>query len=63
MNFIAINPTQTENHKIKTRIITLRINAVETSIPFNVNNPVIEPSVTPIPPGINDIAPKRLEVV
>jgi hypothetical protein len=41
----------------------VRINAVETSIPFSVSKPVIEPSATPSPAGINDIAPKRIEVV
>ena len=63
VNFNEINPTPTEYHKVKTRIITLRISAVETSIPFNVNKPAIVPSVIPIPAGIKDIAPKRIEVV
>ena len=63
VNFNEINPTPTEYHKVKTRIITPRISAVEISTPFNVNNPAIEPSVIPIPPGMNDMAPKRVEVV
>ena len=63
VNFNAINPIHTEYHNVKTRIITLRINAVETSIPFSVKRPVIDPSVIPIPAGIKDIAPKRIEVV
>ena len=63
VNFNEMNPTPTEYHKVKTRIITLRINAVEISIPFSVNRPLIDHSVTPIPPGINDMAPKRMEVV
>ena len=63
MNFNAINPIHTENHNVKTRIITLRISAVETSIPFSVSKPTMEPSVIPIPAGIKEIAPKRIEVV
>ena len=41
----------------------LSISAVEILTPFNVNNPAIVPSVTPIPAGIKDTAPKRIEVV
>ena len=42
---------------VRIRIITLRINARETSIPSKENNPIKEPSVIPRPPGINDMAP------
>ena len=63
VNFSAINPIQTKYHNVKTLIITLRISAVEISIPSRVNKPVSVPSVIPIPPGINDMAPKREEVV
>ena len=51
-----------EYHNVKILIITLRINATETPIPSSVNNPVSVPSVTPIPPGTKDMAPKRVEV-
>ena len=42
---------------VRIRIITLRINAREISIPSKENNPIKEPSVIPRPPGINDMAP------
>ena len=51
-----------EYHNVKSLIITLRINAVETPIPSRVNKLASVPSVIPIPPGINDMAPKRTEV-
>ena len=62
VNFNEINPIDTEYHKTKILIITLRISAVETSIPSRVNKPASAPSVIPTPPGINDMAPKRIEV-
>ena len=42
---------------VRIRIITLRINAREISIPSKENNPIREPSVIPRPPGINYMAP------
>ena len=52
-----MNPMDTEYHIVRILIITLSINARETSIPSKVNNPIREPSVTPIPPGIKVTAP------
>ena len=53
---------------VRIRIITLRINAREISIPSKENNPIKEPSVIPRPPGINDMAPiitddEQIEIV
>ena len=62
VNFNAINPTPTEYHNVKILIITLRINAAETPIPSRVYKPASVPSVIPIPAGIKDMAPKRIEV-
>ena len=50
------------NHIVKIRITTLRTNARDTSIPCKVSNPAKEPSVTPIPPGINEATPIKTEV-
>ena len=52
-----MNPTDMEYHIVRILIITLSIKARETSIPSKVNNPIREPSVTPMPPGMNDTAP------
>ena len=57
VSFKQMNPTDTAYHIVRILIITLSINARETSIPSKVNKPIKEPSVTPIPPGINDTAP------
>ena len=57
VNFRQINPIQTEYHIVNILIITLRKIAIEISIPSKENNPIREPSVTPMPPGINDNAP------
>ena len=53
---------------VRIRIITLRTNAREISIPSKENNPIREPSVIPRPPGINDMAPittddEQIEIV
>jgi len=50
-------------HKVTILIITLRTNAVDILIPSSVKNPAIDPSVTPIPPGMKVIAPKIVDVV
>ena len=63
LNFRPINPIEIEYHKVTSRIITLRINARDTSIPSKVNNPTKEPSVIPSPPGINEMTPITTEEV
>ena len=50
------------NHIVKIRITTLRTNARDTSIPCKVSNTAKEPSVTPIPPGLNEATPIKTEV-
>ena len=62
VNLNAINPPLTEYHNVKILIITLRLNAIEISTPPRVNKPMRVPSVIPIPQGIKDIAPARIDV-
>ena len=45
-------------HIVKSLIIITKVKTEEISIPWKINNPVILPSVIPIPPGMNDAAPK-----
>ena len=56
-----MKPTNTLIHNVKNRIKTPKIIPVFTSTPCNENNPVMLPSVIPIPPGINDNAPFQMK--
>jgi hypothetical protein len=55
---ILINPTITAYHNVKNLTITATTKAVENSNPCNAMSPAKLPSVTPIPPGDIEIAPK-----
>ena len=63
LKFNEINPTHTGYQKAKSLIMTLRTKATEMSTPCIDSKPVSDPSVTPIPPGMKVIAPKKTENV
>ena len=61
LSFKATKPTDTLYHKVKILIKTTNANTFEISIPCKLKRPARLPSVTPIPPGINENAPRISE--
>ena len=62
MNFIVINPTTVEYHKVRNLIINTAAVAIENSMPFKVSKVKKLPSVTPMPAGKNEKTPAMIEV-